>query len=438
MADAPELASALDALDALLVVRLEERKAAGTIDLLSGRVAFTGRDRIPKRSTYLGDGPLAKLCDHLPLSDIELLLLVAALAPYVDERYARLLASLSDRPGADGVTGEALRNLCGRTRLGRQKATTALAPDGPLRGLQLIEVEPSEEGPLAGRVRVPDDILTGLVGAPPVAPQLSPEFPASPLHTVHGVEDLVVPRATKQRIRDVLDRLASRPTVLGEWGIGGHHDGVEGLTVMLHGPPGTGKTMTAAVLAKKAGLLALRVDLSTLVSKYIGETAKNLESVFRFAERNPCLLFFDEADAVFGKRGDVSDARDRYANQEISYLLQRIETFPGVVVLATNLLANIDAAFTRRIDVMIEMVAPDKRLRRQLWERAYPAAVPVDDVDFAELATRYELTGAQIRDAAIEAAYQAASNGGVVTTDHLEAAVAHQFAKSGLMLPARS
>jgi adenylate kinase family enzyme len=444
MGKAHELARALSCLDAVLTVRLEQRRATEVhhadpgrrIQALCARTTeLSGDDPLPSAADYVGGGPLAKVADLAGLDEAEVLVLVAAVAPYVDERYAVLLGALTDRPGVAGPTGESLRNLCGRTVAGQARAVRALSADGALQRCRLIEVERHSDGPLAGPVRVPHDALTALLGVPPERPVFSPEFPASPLTTVHDLADLVAPRAVLRRVADVLDRIAQRDQVVGEWGFGARHDNVEGLTVLFHGSPGTGKTMTAAMIAKAAGLAAFRVDLANIVSKYIGETAKNLERVFRHAERERCLLFFDEADAVFGQRGEVSDARDRYANQEVSYLLQRIETFPGIVVLATNLLANIDEAFLRRIDVQIEFPTPDARHRRRMWERVMPPELPQRDIDYGDVAQRFELTGAQIRDAAVEAAYQAAANGGVVVPEHLDAAIRMQFQKSGLMVP---
>lgn len=429
-----EISGALALVASVAALRHDELRPRAAKDLVDGGLPGRGCDPVPDRS-WLRGGPFSALCEAVPLDDLELLLLAAAAAPAVDERFEPMLAALSGRRDNTEVTAEVLRNLAARTVAGRARATAALAPDGLLRRSRLLEVAVSDHGPLAGQVTVPPRVLQLLVDTPSQAPELEPDFPAVPLRTVHTLDDLVVAPVARRRIEHVVERIQQQPTVMDDWGLGTHHDCVSGVTVLLHGPSGTGKTLTAAVLAAEAGLRALRVDLSTLVSKYIGETAKNLERVFRHAEANPCVLFFDEADSVFGKRGDVTDARDRYANQEVSYLLQRVESFPGIVVLATNLLANIDQAFLRRVDVIIELAAPNKRLRRDLWHRVYPETVPTGELPFERLGDSYQLTGAQIKDAAIEAAYQAAANGGVVTAEHLERAVKEQFTKSGLMVP---
>ena len=439
----PEIETALAALDGVLALRLEERDVMGVhgpdrsrrLRALAARnTPIAGPDPLPDRRAYLDGGALGRLAEVAGLDDAGCLVLTALMAQHVDERYAELVASLSDR-STSVITGEALRNLCGRTVQGRVRANAAMSPTSPLVTLGIIEVFHSDLGPLAGEVKIPDDVLAVLLGTPRPSPRFSHDFPASPLSTVHSLDDVVVPRQVRRRIDDILDRIVHRDLVLHEWGFGRHHDNVLGLTVLFHGPSGTGKTMTAAALAKAANLPALRIDLANLVSKYIGETAKNLERIFQYAERERALLFFDEADAVFGKRGEVTDSRDRYANQEISYLLQRIETYPGTVILATNLFSNIDDAFIRRIAIDVEFPAPGVRERRSLWSRVIPGETPRGEIDVDRLARTYEMTGAQIRDAVIEAAYRAASNGGVVSSDHIDEAIRLQFRKSGQMVP---
>lgn len=430
--DAAELVRGLAVLDALITLRHDER-ATGT------PIQADGEELLPDRNSWVRDGAFSGLCDVVPLDDLELTLLLATLSPSIDDRFRPRLNALTTRPGQSqaplAVSVEALRNLAGRTLAGRRQALAALDERSLLHRARLIRIEPSSDGVLASQVLPTDAALELLAGVPQAAPELQPDFPATRLHTGYELDDLVVAPAVRRRLEDVLARIRNRSIVLDDWAIGQRHDNVDGLTVLLHGPPGTGKTMTAAVLADELGLPALRVDLSSLVSKYIGETAKNLERVFQHAEQRSCLLFFDEADSVFGRRGEVTDARDRYANQEVSYLLQRIEQFPGIVVLATNLLANIDQAFIRRIDVLLELAAPDANQRIELWERVYPDDVPQEGISYDELGEHYRLTGAQIKGAALEAAFTAAGNGGVVTSDHLHTAVKAQFAKSGLMAP---
>ena len=257
------------------------------------------------------------------------------------------------------------------------------------------------------------------------------------MSTVHTLGDVVVGAAQRERLEGLVARIRDRSLVVEDWGFGRAHDGVRGLVALFHGPPGTGKSMAAAAIGRAAGLAVWRVDLAALVSKYIGETEKQLSRVFDRAAREGWLLVFDEADALFGKRTEVSDAHDRYANQEVSYLLSRIEEHPGVVILTTNLLANIDEAFQRRVHAIVAFAEPGVAERGTLWRGVAPAELPVaDDVDHAGLARRFAMTGAQIRDATLEAAYLAAADGKVVTTAHLLTAVRRQYEKAGRTLPA--
>ncbi len=174
-----------------------------------------------------------------------------------------------------------------------------------------------------------------------------------------------------------------------------------GYRVLFHGPPGTGKTMTATLLGKYTGRDVFRVDLSTVVSKYIGETEKNLSSLFSKAESRDWILFFDEADALFGKRTQVSDSHDRYANQEVSYLLQRVESFSGLVILSSNYKSNLDEAFMRRFNSVIKFPFPDAPMREKLWKKSFPKKMNLGkSVDLSRIASSYKLSGGEIMNAA--------------------------------------
>jgi SpoVK/Ycf46/Vps4 family AAA+-type ATPase len=212
--------------------------------------------------------------------------------------------------------------------------------------------------------------------------------------------------------------------------------GSGGLICLFHGPPGTGKTMAARVLAAAIGADLLRVDLSQVVNKYIGETEKNLDRVFDEAEATGAVLFFDEADSLFGKRTEVKDAHDRYANLETAFLLQRLEAHHGVCVLASNLRQNLDDAFTRRIHVIAEFPMPGRDERRRIWELQLPAEHLAPDVDLALLADRAALSGGDIRNAAATAALLAAPAGGTVTMEHLVLGAWRELRKSGRLISA--
>ena len=223
-----------------------------------------------------------------------------------------------------------------------------------------------------------------------------------------------------------------RPFVLETWGLGQKLTASAGISALFVGSPGTGKTMAAELIAAELGLDLFKIDLSSMVSKYIGETEKNLERLFTEAEQSHAILFFDEADALFGKRAEVKDAHDRYANIEISYLLQRMEAFNGITILATNLRTNIDEAFTRRLQFVVDFPFPRADDRRRIWETLFPAQVPhVELLDWQLLADRFELAGGNIRNVIVTAVYHAAADGQVLTMQHLFHGVRRELQKMG-------
>jgi hypothetical protein len=245
-------------------------------------------------------------------------------------------------------------------------------------------------------------------------------------------DDLVLPAATLRQVRELAQAIRHRNTVYDDWGFGRKHPGVEGLKILFAGGSGTGKTMTAGVIGNHLGLDVFRIDLSGVVSKYIGETEKNLDRVFAAARGSQSILFFDEADALFGKRSEVQDAHDRYANIEVAYLLQKFEDHNGPVILATNLRRNIDDAFSRRLHCVVEFPAPDEQLRLKLWLKIFPRQTPLAaDIDFRFVASHFQLTGGDIRNVALDAAFLAAQDGGVVTMRELASALNRQLLKQG-------
>lgn len=264
-------------------------------------------------------------------------------------------------------------------------------------------------------------------------------------HPRRSWDSLVLTDDRTALLREAVDRAGIQALWEAEGVRADDRRGERGLRLLFTGPPGTGKTLAAEVMAHALGRDLLGVNLARLVSKWIGETEKNLEVVFDAAERGDLLLFFDEADALFAKRSEVADARDRYANLETAYLLGRIEAFDGVVVLSTNLRRNIDSAFARRLEFIVPFDMPDADARRRLWEMHAPPWVDLsDDVDLAELAGLYDLSGALIRNAMAAAAFLAVSDQGagphatgppVVTTRHLVHAVEREHSKAGLAFP---
>jgi hypothetical protein len=249
-----------------------------------------------------------------------------------------------------------------------------------------------------------------------------------------GFADLVLPPDTMAQLKELLTRARYREQVLDVWKMGGPSARRRGLTALFAGPSGTGKTMAAEVLASELGLDLYTVDLATVVDKYVGETEKNLDRIFGEAERVNGVILFDEADALFGKRSEVSDAHDRYANVEVAYLLQRMEQFEGIAVLATNLRANLDEAFTRRLDALVDFPDPEEEYRRRLWERSLGTTMPRDanlDLDF--LARAFKLSGGAIRNIVVAAAYAAAEEQRAMSMADLIRATHREYLKMGLL-----
>ena len=245
-------------------------------------------------------------------------------------------------------------------------------------------------------------------------------------------DDLVVDTAVERALDHAVARVRHQTRVHDQWGLVADRRGGAGVRVMLAGPPGTGKTLAAEVMACQLGVELLVVDLAQVVSKWLGETEKNLASVFDTAERSQAVLVFDEADALFARRTEVNDSRDRYANLETAYLLTRLERFEGLTVLTTNQRPQIDPAFIRRLDIVVDMPEPDNEQRHRLWSVHLPATAPVsDDVDLVELADRYPLAGGVIRNAALSAAFAAARIGGSIDRRTLIDAIEHECLKAG-------
>ncbi|MGH2692775.1 MAG: ATP-binding protein, partial [Actinomycetota bacterium] len=249
---------------------------------------------------------------------------------------------------------------------------------------------------------------------------------------VFSWDDLVLPADVIEQLRELTTRARHRDLVLNDWGLAAGSSKGRGVTALFTGESGTGKTISAEVLAADLGLDLYVIDLSTVVDKYVGETEKNLERIFVEAERLNGVLLFDEADAIFGKRSDVRDAHDRYANVETAYLLQRLERFEGVAILTTNLRANLDEAFTRRIDVIVTFPMPEEEERRRLWRLHLGSFLPqAQDIDVDFLASAFKLPGGSIRNIVLTAAYLAADDGGVVGMDELIRATAREYGKLG-------
>jgi hypothetical protein len=279
----------------------------------------------------------------------------------------------------------------------------------------------------AGRVMTVEDISAGAraqnaAGLERLARRVEP---------IVGWDDLVLPPVVDAQLRELTARARHRETVAGSWGMG-QRSRTQGITALFAGDSGTGKTMSAEVLANDLDFDLYVIDLSTVVDKYIGETEKNLDRIFTEADRVNGVLLFDEADALFGKRSEVKDARDRYANVEVAYLLQRMETFDGVAILTTNLRTNVDEAFTRRLDAIVDFPMPEEDDRRRLWFANLPPTLPREDgIDLDFLARQFRVSGGNIRNICVTAAYLAAAEGRSVAMADLIRGTDREYRKLG-------
>lgn len=246
--------------------------------------------------------------------------------------------------------------------------------------------------------------------------------------------DLILPDYQKSQLKEACNQIKFHHKVYSDWGFSEKISYGKGLSLLFYGPPGTGKTMGAQVLAKELEMELYKVDLSTIMSKYIGETQKNLSMLFEEVKKSSSILFFDEADALFGKRSEVQDSHDRYSNAEVAYLLQKMEEYHGIVILATNFIQNFDVAYKRRIKFMIEFPFPKQAERQKLWESMFPQNAPTKELDFEFLAEHFELSGSNIKNIVLASAFQAASAQESIQMKHIIRALQNEFLKSGKRL----
>ncbi|MBQ1267328.1 MAG: AAA family ATPase [Proteobacteria bacterium] len=261
---------------------------------------------------------------------------------------------------------------------------------------------------------------------------------ADKTRTTLTLDDLVLPRKLKEQLRSIIAAVRNRRKIFEEWGFGEKLTTGRGLCVLFRGDSGTGKTLSAEIIANELGMTLYRVRIPAIVSKYVGETEKNLEKCFREAAASGALLLFDEADSIFSKRTEVKDANDRYSNMEVNLLLQEVERFQGVVILTTNLDAAIDDAFERRLNHKLDFPFPEARDRARIWKRLLPKQAPLsDDIDFEALGRDFDLAGGNIKNAVIRAAYQAAEHKTQINMDLLEACGLQEYREMGKLVPNR-
>ncbi|MGE0665170.1 MAG: ATP-binding protein [Sphingomonadales bacterium] len=428
-----------DNLDAALGVlaRLVRARITG------GELAENGEIRL----AFFDDG--SRLGDFIrerqPPFD-EYVMLLLALAPHVrptllDTEIRAALAREGDFPEIGGIRDDGSRTflptgetaaflLAGDDLDGRFEVQRLFSPDHWFATDGVLRLEAPQGGAplLSGRIVMARDWIERFTLGTAQAPAFSAAFPARRITTALGWEDLVLEADTRERIAELENWVAHGRTLMQEWGMEGRLR--PGYRALFHGPPGTGKTLTATLLGKTTGRDVYRVDLSTVVSKYIGETEKNLAALFDQARNRDWILFFDEADALFGKRTSVKDAHDRYANQEVSYLLQRVEDFDGLVILATNFRANMDDAFLRRFNAIIRFPFPAEDERRDIWRRALPDRKGREDLACA--LARFELSGGNIVNVVQFAAIKAIARGELaIGIDDAVKGIQREFEKEG-------
>lgn len=388
---------------------------------------------------------------HRPCLE-ELALLLLALSPHLrpgfcDRIIADQLLAGGDFAEFGGVkgghhrgivpTGETAQFLLGGDSLeDRFAVQRLLAGDHWFARERVIWLEPVREGEpaMSGRLIVNPEIIEEIVTGKVGRPAFSMDFPAEHIETSMDWDDLVLNPMTRAQIREIEHWVKHNDTLMNDWGM--RKRVKPGYRALFYGPPGTGKTLTAMLLGKHTGKDVFRVDLSRVVSKYIGETEKNLSRLFDKAENKNWILFFDEADALFSKRTDVRDAHDKYANQEVAYLLQRIEGYNGLVILASNQRANIDDAFVRRLQAIIPFPMPQQEERYEIWRKTFPAQIALaGDVDWRSIAARHELTGANILNVTHFCVIEAlARQTAEVDLRSLEEAIRREYVKEGRVM----
>jgi hypothetical protein len=397
------------------------------------------------------ESPFADLIERLRLPGAERLVLALALAPHVAPQTLDPLFRLNPQLGrghteAGGLHGRshggflptaetALLLLAGRDVRARFEAlriferTSLLARSGAVH----LDEAPAGEPATSGALRVPDEVVALVTVGQVRKPDFSRDFPAKALTTELDWNDLVLAPSTREQLRE-LEAWTRHGASLRHAGLGRRLRG--GYRALFYGPPGTGKTLTAALLGKRVGCDVFRIALSAVVSKYIGETEKNLERVFARAERLDCILFFDEADALFGRRTATATAHDRYANQEISYLLQRVEDHRGLIILASNLESNIDDAFMRRFQAVVHFPSPGAVERYRLWSESLPRSFSLDPaLDLRDIARHVDLSGGAIVNVVHYAALMALDEGSTcIRRDDLLAGIRRELQKEGKTL----
>ena len=398
---------------------------------------------------YDGHSWLAGFIEQYQPSLEEFAVLMLAAVPHLQPDFftkviAEYLPEGGDFPEFGGVKGANHRGiiptgetaqfiLAGHDLEKRVKVQRLLSHEHWLAKQRILWLEPvpESEPAMSGRLVLNPETVDWLTLGAASKPRFSMDFPAENIGTEMEWNDLVLPSGTKRQIKEIENWIHYNDKLLNEWGMKKRIK--PGYRALFYGPPGTGKTLTATLLGKQADRDVFRIDLSRIISKYIGETEKNLSRLFERAENKDWILFFDEADALFGKRTDIRDAHDKYANQEVAYLLQRIESYNGLVILASNQRANIDEAFVRRFQAIIHFPMPRAEERAEIWRKTMPEQIKLQsDIDWQKIANRYEMSGASILNVSHYCALEMlADDRRFLDLALLEAAIQREFVKEG-------
>lgn len=403
----------------------------------------------PDITAYLPEETLAQIPAKGVLTDIDLIALALAVAPHAQPELIPELLSLYVPQGKEfpemGLirsknrelffpTGDTLIYLlAGKDLEARMQLLRYFQVESQLfqSGILSFEDAPAHEPRMSGKLIIDEEFVDIIITGAVQKPRLGSGFPAQLIETSLEWENLVLQKKTRDQIMEIESWLKHQDLLLNDWGLAGKIK--PGYRVLFYGAPGTGKTLTATLLGKYTGRDVFRIDLSLVVSKYIGETEKNLSRLFDKAANKDWILFFDEADAVFGKRTSVRDSHDKYANQEVSYLLQRIEAHPGLIILASNLKSNLDTAFTRRFQSMIEFEMPGAAERLTLWNDTLPKNLSLQkEISMDQIAKTYQLSGANIVNVVQFACLKTAEEGnGEISRQHLIEGIKKEYVKEG-------
>lgn len=437
------LYTALDALEMLVSLRLKS--------------AFSQKKSTQVSPTFQwplngSPDPLSKFVATHQINDEESLILLIALAPHIEADYfdriiQSNLSKAGDFPQIGGNRGKNFRGFLptGETALfllaggdleKRMQIQQLFSADHFFNKKRILWLEEPNEGEprMSGRIILSPEYIELFSLGQVTRPRFSLRFPAQLIETQMDWGDLVLNEETLGKIHELENWIEHGDTLMNDWGM--KKKLKPGYRVLFHGPPGTGKTLTASLLGKYTQKDVYKIDLSMVVSKFIGETEKNLSSLFAKAENKDWILFFDEADALFGKRTNVRDAHDKYANQEVSFLLQRVEDYNGLVILASNFKTNIDDAFVRRFQSIIHFPLPQTSERLQLWQKAFPKKVKLaPEINLPLIAQKYELTGAEIMNIVQYACLNAlGAKTNVIHFENILAGISKEYEKEGRIL----